>query len=399
MTEEQIEQLDKARQSYSIAKKDRDFRYYQIAFDEFLPLYKEDLLTDGGDLNAFLTCCKWLNVDGTKSYFEKAFKDLEAGKINLRKKDDINHFRRNYINHLIDNIEDFETAETLINDIKSQFDNDFQLYDLEAKLYTKTGRLNQAIEMFDQKSTDWDLHKRQKNDGRNEWLWFHRNFYATFYHFVNDKFLDKKKCYPDVIKRLDELKLALSKIDEIVKRLPVVRNTKGEFVVGNAKNLLIALDKTDESIIPREKVFISYARQDRSKWLQMVKKFLKPLEKDGLIIWTDEKIRVGTDGKKDIEYQLRSVKVGLLVITQHFLNSDFIDKVEIPPLIQASQEGMILIPLICEHCSYLLDDRLKHLDSRPDPKFPLESLNQPEQNKTMTELLFEIKGYLDSEKK
>ena len=398
MTEEQNKQLERARQAYTIARKDRDSRYYRVAYDEYKPLFESEVLDDFGDLNSFLSCCKWINAEDSKKYFVKVLHDVESGKVKTKRKDDINHARRNYINHLIDNLKDYLTAEELINEIKSQFDNDFQLFDLEAKLYSKTNRIQRAAEMFDEKLSDWNLHKRQKNRNRREWFWFHRNFYALFFHFINDTYLNKTVSTDFIKSNLGELKLAINKISQILRSEPSVKNSKGSFVVGNAENLLIALDEADENVIEREKVFISYARPDKNKWLQMIKKFLKPLERDGLMLWADEEIKAGADAKKDIEYQLRSVKVGLLVVTQSFLNSDFIDKYELPQLKNASKNGMILIPIICEHCSYLIDDRLKHLNSRPDPKDPLESLSKSDQNKTMSELLFEIKKYLDEEK-
>lgn len=396
----QLEKLDLAKRSYKVAKTDREYSYYKVAYENFKPLYDLGLLTDCGDLNAFLTCCKWLKIPDCKPLFEKALEDVKSGLVKTRKKDDINHVSRNYINYLIDNLREYANAETRINEIKVQFKDDFQLYDLEAKLFSKTGRIEAAVKIFDDKSVDWNMQKRNKTREFDEWTKSHGNFYSIFYHYIEDNYFSKEGGYKgeEVKNHLDELKLVLSKLDEIIKRVPRVRNHKGSFVIGNAKNLLITYDKSYELIIPREKVFISYARQDRDKWLHTVKKFLKPLENDGLIIWTDEKIRAGTDGKKDIEYQLRSVKVGVLIITQNFLNSDFVDKYELPPLLKASNEGMILIPLICEHCSYLIDKRLNNLDARPDPKFPLEGMTQSEQNKTMSDLLFEVKKYLDDEK-
>jgi hypothetical protein len=401
MDQEQLDKLKFARDSYKRGKKFRDFGLLQTAFDSYKVFYDEALLTDNGDLNAFLTCCKWLKVPETKQYFVKAFFDLDAGKIRLRVPEDANHIKRNYINFLIDNTGEYLEAEKRINEIKSKFKNDYQLYDIEAKLYSRTNRILETVRIFDEKSKDWDMQKRSKSFDIYEWDMFHNNFYSMFVRYIEDNFLNEKKGYnsDQKMKHAQELKLVILKAEEIILRLPKIKTNKGAFIVGNAKDVLIKLDKKDESIIPRTKVFISYSHEDRDKWLALIKKFLKPLEKDGLIIWTDEKIKVGEEWKKDIEFQLLSAKVGLLIITQSFLNSDFIDKNELPPLIKARKEGMILIPLLCENCSFTIDERLNHFDARPKPLVALEEMNDAGKNKALTNLLMETKKYLDEEKK
>lgn len=383
MEQEQLDKLKFARDSYKRGKKFRDFGLMQTAYDSYKALYDQSVLNDNGDLNAFLTCCKWLKIPETKKYFEQAFADLDAGKIQLRVPDDANHIKRNYINFMIDNTGEFEEAERRINEIKEKFKNDYQLYDIEAKLYSRTGRIYETIRIFEEKSKDWDMQRRNVSYDVYEWDMFHNNFYSMFIRYIEDNFLNEKKgySYEEKAKHAKELKLVILKVEEIATRIPKVKNHKGAFIVGNAKDLLVKLDKKDENIIPRTKVFISYSHEDRDKWLPLVKKFLTPLEKEGLIIWTDEKIKVGEEWMQDIKFQLRSSKVGLLIITQSFLNSEFIDKNELPPLIEARKEGMILIPLLCENCSFKIDNRLNHLDARPKPLVALEEMNDAGKNK------------------
>lgn len=401
MDQEQLDKLKFAFKAYKSGKQNRDFGLLETAYDTYKVFFDQGLLTNNGDLNAFLTCCKWLKIPETKLYFERAFADLDSGKIQLRVPEDSNHIRRNYINFLIDNTSEFEEAERRINEIKSKFNHDYQLYDIEAKLFSKTKRIIETVRIFDEKSKDWNMQKRNKSYDVFEWDMFHNNFYSMFIKYVEDNFLNDRKGYntKEKLKHAEELKLVVQKVEEIITRVPKIRHNKGDFIIGNAKELLVKLDKKDESIIPRTKVFISYSHDDRDKWLPLVKKFLAPLEKEGLIIWTDEKIKVGEDWLQDIKFQLRSAKVGLLIITQSFLNSEFIDTNELPPLIEARKEGMILIPLLCENCSFTIDSRLNYLDARPKPLIPLEEKTDAQKYKAMTLLLLEIKKYLDEEKK
>ena len=104
---------------------------------------------------------------------------------------------------------------------------------------------------------------------------------------------------------------------------------------------------------PRTTVFISYSHQD-SRWLKRLQVHLKPLERGGIIDrWDDTRIAAGQQWKAEIERALDSARVAVLLVSADFLASDFIDKQELPPLLQAAEEaGATILPLVVAPCLF-----------------------------------------------
>lgn len=84
-------------------------------------------------------------------------------------------------------------------------------------------------------------------------------------------------------------------------------------------------------------VFVSYSHADQ-KWLEKLRLFLKPLEQQGLIrIWDDREIQVGSTWLAEIQKSLQSARFAILLVTQHFLASDFIQQEELAHVCAASR--------------------------------------------------------------
>jgi hypothetical protein len=89
---------------------------------------------------------------------------------------------------------------------------------------------------------------------------------------------------------------------------------------------------------PRRTVFISYSHKDR-KWVLFLKEFLKVLETEGIIsFWDDEKIKAASHWRKEIEKALDSACAAVLLVSQDFLTSEFIQGCELPALLQAAEQ-------------------------------------------------------------
>jgi len=103
------------------------------------------------------------------------------------------------------------------------------------------------------------------------------------------------------------------------------------------------------SRIARRVVFISYAHAD-SEWFKRVLKFLKPAISAGEIEeWSDQKIKPGMVWRDEIDRTLDSARVALLLISQDFINSQFISEVELPALLARAKSGACRV--LCLHIS------------------------------------------------
>ena len=110
------------------------------------------------------------------------------------------------------------------------------------------------------------------------------------------------------------------------------------FQINNDAGELKLLHFVASALITRRNVFISYSHQD-AEWLVKIKKWLVTLEReDRLRLWDDTLIQPGAHWREEIQKNLQAASVALLLVTQDFIASDFIDKNELPPLLDAERE-------------------------------------------------------------
>jgi TIR domain-containing protein len=98
--------------------------------------------------------------------------------------------------------------------------------------------------------------------------------------------------------------------------------------------------------LPGPKVFVSYCRKDE-KALEQLQRFLRPLERDGLLSpWADTRIEGGAAWKTEIDQVLSGAAVAVLLISQDFLNSPFITEEELPRILEREAAGrMTVLPV------------------------------------------------------
>jgi len=91
-----------------------------------------------------------------------------------------------------------------------------------------------------------------------------------------------------------------------------------------------------------QRIFISYAHgdeEDAPETYKQVFKALRNLQNSGeLEIWTDRQIETGDDWFAKIKVALDDCVTGILLIGPDFLNSDFINKAELPALFERADE-------------------------------------------------------------
>jgi TIR domain len=98
--------------------------------------------------------------------------------------------------------------------------------------------------------------------------------------------------------------------------------------------------------VPGPKVFVSYSHRD-GKALDQLQRFLRPLEREGLLAaWADTALHGGDDWKREIDQALAEATVAVLLISQDFLDSSFIVKEEMPRILEREAAGrMTVLPV------------------------------------------------------
>jgi hypothetical protein len=103
----------------------------------------------------------------------------------------------------------------------------------------------------------------------------------------------------------------------------------------------------------RDQVFISYSHKDK-EWLDRLQTMLKPLVRNGAVsVWAETTLHPGVQWREELEKGLASAKVAVLLVSDHFLASDFIAQEELPPLLTAAKkEGVRILWVYLRPCLY-----------------------------------------------
>src|ERR1041384_710793 len=115
----------------------------------------------------------------------------------------------------------------------------------------------------------------------------------------------------------------------------------------------------------RTNIFVSYSHADRD-WAERLRVHLAVLQRRGLIdLWSDRRIRMGSDWKADIDRALTEARIAVLLVSPNFLASEFIWKHEISMIVDHMANGMKAFPLIARPCAWQLEPILARLQARP----------------------------------
>ncbi len=158
------------------------------------------------------------------------------------------------------------------------------------------------------------------------------------------------------------------------------------------------VSKTDPAKVNRirRSVFISYSHKN-DKYLNELKTHMAPLVRNGEIdVWDDKKIEAGDQWKTEIENALEHAKAAVLLISPHFLASEFITRIEIPALLKKSASGGCrILCLYVEHSvvkEAVYDDDIKLTDFQGlnTPDNPLAGLSDNDLGKTLSNIAVDI---------
>ena len=143
-------------------------------------------------------------------------------------------------------------------------------------------------------------------------------------------------------------------------------------------------------------VFISYCHQDK-EWLVKLKLFLRPMEDQGLLqVWDDTEIKPGARWADDIRKALDGARIAVFLVTQNFLNSEFIREKELPVLLKNAEDRGCLIFWVAVSASTVDDSEIGRFQAANDPQRPLDSLPASEQNHVLKQIYDRMKDAVKS---
>ena len=139
-----------------------------------------------------------------------------------------------------------------------------------------------------------------------------------------------------------------------------------------------------------EQVFISYAHAD-VQWRDEFERMLAPARARGLIdVWSDEAIVAGEKWFQNIQQALTRARVGLLLVSDHFLQSEFVKREEFAQLIEAAKAGRVSIRWVpVSACLYECTE-LNDIQACCDPKQPLDKLPEADRKAAIQKICLEI---------
>jgi hemoglobin-like flavoprotein len=141
-----------------------------------------------------------------------------------------------------------------------------------------------------------------------------------------------------------------------------------------------------------DQVFISYAHED-VEWREEFEGMLAPAQRRGLIrLWSDKSIAAGESWSREIDQALAQSRVGLLLVSDHFLKSQFITNVELARVLASAQDGGIAIRWVPISASLYDVSPLNDIQASWDPARPLDGLPLAERKAAIKKICLEIVG-------
>jgi hypothetical protein len=105
-------------------------------------------------------------------------------------------------------------------------------------------------------------------------------------------------------------------------------------------------------------IFVSYAREDK-QWLDpeyrynLIPFLAESLRRYGVAFWYDKELKPGDVFKRQIESEIDQAQIALLIVSQSFLNSEFIEQIEMTRITERARRGeTIVIPVLVEPCDW-----------------------------------------------
>jgi photosystem II stability/assembly factor-like uncharacterized protein len=106
------------------------------------------------------------------------------------------------------------------------------------------------------------------------------------------------------------------------------------------------------------RIFVGYAHEDK-RWFDPEYRFnlipflKESLRRDNTEFWYDKELMGGDEYKLLIESKINEAHIALLMVSQHFLNSEFIETFELPRIAaRAERKELVVVPVLAEPCAW-----------------------------------------------
>jgi tetratricopeptide (TPR) repeat protein len=139
------------------------------------------------------------------------------------------------------------------------------------------------------------------------------------------------------------------------------------------------------------KIFIIYNHKDKN-WKDRLVSHFSVFEKQNILeIRDDQKIKDRDESQEEIEKIINTSTIIILMISADFLKSYFISDKGISRLIKRrSKEGLRIIPVVVNPCSWQETGWLKTIQEKPIPKKPLSESSKQQIDKDLTNLVSKV---------
>jgi len=132
------------------------------------------------------------------------------------------------------------------------------------------------------------------------------------------------------------------------------------------------------------RVFLSYAHADK-EWMERFRTSLRSVEEISLTVHTD--ISQGEEWEPQIRHDIESADVAILLVTADYLNSDFIQQVELPIMLRRAESGELLLIPVAVRPIHFEKTLFGNYQFANDPSRPLASLTNVERDRAITEII------------
>ncbi|WP_437503076.1 toll/interleukin-1 receptor domain-containing protein [Sorangium sp. So ce1099] len=140
---------------------------------------------------------------------------------------------------------------------------------------------------------------------------------------------------------------------------------------------------------------MSYSHAD-VVWLERLKVHLRPLVRAGdLDQWDDTRILPGADAENELSAAIARAHVAVLLVSPDFLACDAIVRDQLPVLLRrANAGGVLILPVIVNHCLIDRQDELARYRPANLPERPLSAMSFHEAEATLVSLAQRIDAHL-----